>query len=672
MMFRLIFLLILFCFNLPLQANPANKTLFTLDIIQLKNSLDSAPELSAKESDTLPTIQLPLPNGEFITFLVEETHILAPLLAQKYPEIQTYKIKQKGNTGVIGRLSLSTRGLLAIFHSKEARKISITPINKDNINNQQYISEWSNEVSGKLQHKRSNDQLPQAIEETFYHLAQKQKGSTSLTQYRVAIAANSGFVAAQGGTVSSALADIAHIINSVNAVFERDLGIQLTLIKDNDKIIFDRANNDPYSGELSDMAYKNQEVIDDVIGAENYDIGHLFVARGGGVAHVQSSCKNGSKATAVSGKNKLSLENFATEYVAHEMGHQFGATHTFSSNKGLCTNDAFTAGSAYEPGSGASIMSYAGLCGSDNLQSHSDKMFHIGSIEQIRQFKQKISTCGIDISHKNANTAVIDAGYDYTIPINTAFELKAEISSKNDFTSYNWQQLDTNSTVTTLGSDMGNNALFRSFLPQQSTTQSFPKITRFLAGKTTLAEQLPKKQREMNFRFIANLKYGGSLIDHIKLNISDTGAAFKIKTVSTNYQAGNDLDITWEVADTDLSPINCSTIDISLTESRSQPIFKTLANNITNNGSARITLNQSYHSNSVVKIKCSDNIFYALSYQPKNIPQAATSNTVNTQNNMNDTKSNGEEEAGGAGGVLPPYLLLLFGLLFFPCIKSER
>ena len=209
----------------------------------------------------------------------------------------------------------------------------------------------------------------------------------SLLNYRIAIAATGEYTAKHGGTVEGALAAITTSLNRVNLVMERDLGIHLSLVENNHLLISTDPESDPFTKtDLVELVAENQAFIDTVIGTDNYDLGHLFTTKGGGLAAIASACNSYRKAQGVSGISNPVSDSFDLDFVAHEIGHQLGATHTFNSSQGLCSGNTRTARTAFEPGSGSSIMSYAGYCGLDNLQSNTDAMYHIGSIQQINDY----------------------------------------------------------------------------------------------------------------------------------------------------------------------------------------------------------------------------------------------------------------------------------------------
>ena len=146
--------------------------------------------------------------------------------------------------------------------------------------------------------------------------------------------------------------------------------IKLELISDA-SLMFLNANQDPFKSSLNDEA---QVAMDSIVGNENYDLGHLFDygQPDGDAGCVGCVCENGVKGRAYSIHPFEDIDGgvfrndyFDLDYVAHEIGHQFGAYHTFA----FQTENS---GSNVEPGSGSTIMGYAGITGEDDIQAHGD------------------------------------------------------------------------------------------------------------------------------------------------------------------------------------------------------------------------------------------------------------------------------------------------------------
>jgi hypothetical protein len=411
----------------------------------------------------------------------------------------------------------------------------------------------------------------------------------------------------------------------------------------------------------------------------NYDIGHVFGTSGGGLAIIDSLCSTNSKAKGTSGINNPNSENFYIDFVAHEIAHQFGATHTFNGNTGLCAGSTRTARTAFEPGSGSTIMAYTGICGSDNLQKEADAMFHIGSIEQI---KNSIANASCGTHSRNSNQPpVVYAGRDYTIPAGTPFTLQGSATDpENDFLSYSWQQIDVGGS-SPVNYDTGNNALFRAHLATASPARTFPKLESILSHRKINGETLPFTQRSLNFKFSAQDGKRNTTSDQLSLHVQNTGTRFALDLPYAHYTIGESTKLTWNVAKTNLAPINCSDIDIYLSSNGGKTFSNKLASNIINNGSASVYIPNDIDPSDQgrFKIACSDNIFFAISYRdfelgydssdheasPLSEPSLNISakGQVNNGNNQELAPAYGNEKM--RGGSFSPFMLFLIGLVMW-------
>ena len=588
-----------------------------------------------KRTSFYPQIQLPLPEGGVATVVVEPVSVMSPELAKKYPSIKTFRLNHQGMTG---RMDMTPQGVHVMLQTKEG-SVFIDPVQgEQDVYQSRYkgtpyaegaeaksLIETSNYVHEHVYEEKS----PESSDGTSMLKSQalssngtpsesvglKTLAEGNLRVYRLALAATGEYTQYHGGTKESALAAMVTTINRVNEIFERDLAIRLELVGRTDELIYLDGDNDPYTNrDASAMMAENQVNIDQVIGVNAYDIGHVFGTSGGGIARLSSVCDDGDKASAATGHHTPHGDSFAVDFVAHEMGHQLSAEHSFNGTTSACANRS--SGSAYEPGSGSTIMSYAGLCGAENLQFHSDAVFHASSQDVILNYVTvgKGSSCGRVISTGN-EAPLVNAGSNYFIPANTPFELRgAALDGNGDELTYSWEQYDLGaaSSQGDMG-DEGSRPIFRSFLPVSDAGRVFPQWSDLLHGRETIGEWLPASSRVMDFRLTARDGHGGIGADSTRIEVSDLAGPFQLLNPLSGDELDDQFELMWDVAGTDLPPVECFNVDVFLSNDNGQNFDILLAQGIDNDGSHWVTLpdDQSYQAR--IKLQCSNNIFFAIS-----------------------------------------------------------
>jgi hypothetical protein len=595
---------------------------------------------------------LPMPNGAFSRFLVEESPIMEAALAARFPEIKTYRGRGIDDRTATARFDWTPKGLHAIVLSAQGT-VFVEPFGKGETND--YVSYYKRDAPDdadafKCSPPEVAAQLPpQRIEQaaTKPPASQAAGALTSLRTYRLAIAATAEYTQTYGGgTIGGSLAAITTTINLVNAIYERDLAIRLILVAGEDAIIFTNPAADGLTSDAADTMFnESQGVIDSLVGSGNYDIGHvfdghLFTFTPGryffqGRGNLASACAGGRKAQGVSIFRSLEPSATSAVYVvAHEMGHQFGASHTFNGTTTSDCGGSRVAASAYEPGTGSTIMGYRGtggtnfdyipLCGAEDLHSI-DTYFHAASIEQINNYTTfgQGSFCPARIETAN-HTPEVKAGASYTIPQSTPFTLTATGSDMdNDALTYCWEEFDLGAAGPP-NTDNGNRPIFRSFAPVANPARTFPQLSDILSGVSTFGESLPQTTRAMNFRVTARDNHpggGGVQASAAQVNVYAGSGPFIVTQPGFNiiWAAGSTQTVTWDVAGTSSAPINCAAVRILLSIDGGNTFPITLAESAPNNGAANITVPNIATTTARVKVEAIGNIFFNVSVQNFNV-----------------------------------------------------
>ena len=575
-------------------------------------------------------VALPLPDGSFRDFLIEETPILPKILAAKYPDIHTYTGVATDDPRVTAKIDMQQSGFHAMVFDAE-KTFAINPTT-DHL---RYISKYKQEAPSA---PHACEALKQPGQTNIVPRYAKTTNGVTRRSYRIAIACNHQYAQAVTGTETptkhQALNAIITSLNRVNGVYEKELAITLKLADQEDTVIFVDPDHDPlgnYNDSGPGILPINQKICDSLIGNANYDLGHVFTTGGTGVSQVGVVCNASNKAWSVTGNSDPVGDGFDIDYVCHEVGHQFGAEHTFNNNESGACRTNFTPSSAYEPGSGSTLMAYAGICGGDNLQPHSDDYFHARSLVQINDF---ITTEGDVCAEKTPTGNKLPYLDNYTstyaIPYLTPFELTAPEAVDSVAAKYNkycWEQWNLGDLGSIFKGTLYYGPIFRSYQPDTSRTRIFPRLSMVLAGQKSDAgnvnaqgEKLPSVARFLTFKLtVRNLfgSYGGFLFpdDSIHLDVINTGAPFEVTSQGTSvkYLSGSKQSVTWNVVGTTAAPIGASDVDIYLSLDGGHTWPHHLGT-FPNTGSAQVSIPDPGHSsvNCRIKVKGHNNVFFNL------------------------------------------------------------
>lgn len=604
-------------------VEPSVFSAFRLDKSALDLKLAAAPvELSREAREATEVLAIPMPDGSFARFAIWTSSIMEPSLATAFPEIRTFAGRGLDDPAATIRFDWTLFGFHAMILSPSGR-VFIDPYRRgDTVN---YIAYYTTDYQkhGEQAHclVRDDSPLRGAPVPNYFRGVGVETPSfatgTTLRTYRLAVAATGEYTSFHGGTVAAGLAAITTAINRVNGLYENELAIRFILIGGESSIIYTSALFDPYTNTSpSDLLDENQSNLDSVIGTANYDIGHVVGTGGGGLASPGVVCTSGSKARGETGSDAPIGDPFYIDYVAHEIGHQFGGRHTFNSTLGSCNGNRF-ASTAYEPGSGSTIMAYASLCGLENLQDHSDPFFHTGSYDQIISYAASGGTCSVNLPTGNS-PPVVGAGSDYTIPIQTPFTLTATgTDPDSDVLTYAWEEFDIGTPSPPMIDD-GSQPLFRSFSPVIARSRTFPRWPDLLAGTSTIGETVATTGRTMTFRVtVRDNRPGGGGVAHDDMQLStDAGAGPFVVTKPSaggTWSAGSVQTVTWEVANTSAAPVSAANVKISLSTDGGKTWGFVLRSSTRNSGSATVIVPNAPSSMARLRVSAIGNVFFNIS-----------------------------------------------------------
>lgn len=611
----------------------------TLDINAINTFLASLPseEVAFANRNNTPILVLPMPDGSVASFNVWESKVMEQGLVNNFPTIKTYAGQGITDKYATIRFDVTDMGFHAMILSAQNGSIFIDPYYQNDVNN--YIVYYKKDFVNK---KVFKEFLPLKSKVNAKGAAARmfpagQCIASQRRNYRLAIACTHQYAQAATGlanpTKAQTLAKIVTSVNRITGVYEQEVGIHFNLIASNQNIIYTNSSNDTalgqYDADPFSLIDKSQSHITLIIGSANFDIGHTFSSGAGGLALLGVVCDDQYKASGVTGSANPVGDAYDIDYVCHEIGHQFGGEHTFNANTNYCydNTNSFSTSTATncEPGSGSTIMAYAGLCdtvGTNNdLQPHSDPQFHAISTAQILDYSiLDVGNNCPTITATGNNPPTVNAGADYTIPVNTPFYLTANGSDPdNDVITYSWEEMDVFGAIgnwnATQTADI---PLFRSFVPKTTGVRYFPQISDVINGTTTIGERLPSISRTMKFRVTVRDNKaggGGTCFDDATITVNNTGVAFSITSQNTAgiiMLDGETKTITWNKGSTNLAPFNVANVAIELSTDGGNTFPYTILASTPNDGTENITVPQQYTTTARIRVRALGNIFYAM------------------------------------------------------------
>ena len=621
---------------------PDRAAIFSVDEQKLLQALHSAGSTPA----TAAIVEVPLADRTTRSFRVWRSAIMQDELAARYPGIATYTAIATDDPLVTAKLDYTAYGFHAMIYGADVQFVDPATGNAQGLYAAHYKSDEHREAGAIMPCSVTSDIANAAA--TRMNLANKPahklSNGTQLRTYRLALSCDYPYASAVTGianpTIAQVLSKMVTTMNRVNGVYERELSVTMEFVAHEDDLIWNAPSGGPngddpfaaYNAIAGNCLGENQTICDSRIGIANYDIGHVFTTGESGLSQIGVVCDRYMKAQSVTGQPQPWGDGFDIDYVSHEMGHEFGANHPFNDqNSGNCNPDNINDSTAYEPGSGSTVMAYAGICSPDDLQPHSDAYFHAISLQEIHQYiNTGGSGCGVLTPTNNKPVALLSFTNSYTIPYLTPFELTAPVATDSvadTLTTYCWEQWNRGDYGARFKDTHDRGPIFRSFSPVKAPTRVFPNMTMVLVDSLSNAgtqnaqgEKVPDVSRFLTFKLTVRdiFKGNGCFLtpdDTMHLDVINTGKggfAVTSQTMPGNLYPGfTPLNVTWNVAATNISPISADKVDVYMSDDGGYHWPYHLGTYV-NNGAAQVILPNPDTTITAarLKVKGNGNVFF--------------------------------------------------------------
>ena len=624
---------------------PSASRVVAVDHDQLACDMDRAPDEIAggRLAEYGLLLSLPAPDGRLVPCRVARSAIMEPGLAAQFPQFGSFLVAADDNS-FVGRLELSPRGLTGMLRALSGTSGDTWMIDPWRSADPTLLityrlgdlaaPDWTCHTVPASSPERRDDAQAHEPADGFTPRALQ---STRTNLLAMACTGEYGLYhsSIQGHAPNAAdpLAAILTVVGRTNVVFENDLAVRFLLVSNNAAITYFNPDTDPFPTTCDGLGGSDCSgpihgtlgtVLDTVIGSGNFQAGHCLTRIAGGVANLPGACGGRGVSGIPRGGD---IDPFAANVVIHELGHQFGAGHTFSGTRGRCGNNA-SLNSAWEAGSGSSPMAYAGGCPvgnappSDNIVQFADPFFHHGSLEQMQAYLP--NSCMAGMPSVNSLPVITSITPDQSIPPGTPFLLSVSASDADaDLLTYSWEQFDNGIRRPLSGAeslDNGFGSLFRIFPPTFDTSRSFPQIADVLSGVATPGEQLPSvpttagSPRKFRVAVRDNRAGMGAAVisSTVRLDIPAGASPFAVTSPTVGDTRSGTATVTWSVGNTNAAPINAAAVAIRLSTDDGLTFPHPLGT-FPNTGSALVIMPAISSTSARIRLDPVGRIFYAIS-----------------------------------------------------------